>query len=274
VHELGSGKVTIKAFPALIDKGESVDLCLLDTEYKARLATRNGVVRLLMLASKQQMRYLQKELLQDPGRLIQLNSLGKREDLLEQLIKRAYAIAFKLDENLPRDQQAFAILLETYRSEVIDIALKLQDLVYKIVTIRYELIKLLQQKFAGVQDLPVKQDVSQQLEHLVHRNFLQSSPRIQLQQFPRYLQAIMVRLEKYPLQTSRDKEHTKLISQLWQQYSERRQYYDKHEIEHEGLDEYRWLLEEFRVSLFAQGLGTRVPISEKRLQKYWLELIG
>jgi ATP-dependent helicase HrpA len=274
VHELGSGKVTIKAYPALVDKGDSVDLCLLDNEYKARLATRNGVVRLLMFASKQQVRYLQKELLQDPARLIQLSSLGKRDDLLDQLIKRAYAIAFKLDDNLPRDQQAFAELLDKYRTEVIDVATRLQDLVYKIVTLRHEILKLLQQKFSGVQELALMQDVGQQLEHLVHRNFLPTSPWLQMQQFPRYLQAILGRLEKYPMQPTKDQEHTTLMSRLWRQYIERRQYHDKHEIEHEGLDEYRWLLEELRVSLFAQALGTRVPVSEKRLQKYWLDLVG
>ncbi|MES2624195.1 MAG: ATP-dependent RNA helicase HrpA [Pseudomonadota bacterium] len=274
VQDIGTGKVPIKAYPALIDKGESVDLVLLDTEYKARLATLNGVVRLFMLASKQQVRYLQKELLQDPARLIQLSSLGKRDLLLDQLIRRAYAIAFKIDEKLPRNQHAFAAALDTHRADVVDVATKLQDLLYKIVMLRHEILKLLQQKFSGPPELLLKQDVALQLEHLIHGNFLQTSPWLQLQQYPRYLQAILARFEKYPMQAAKDKEHTRVISRLWQQYHERRQYFEKHEMAHEGLDEYRWLLEEFRVSLFAQALGTRVPVSEKRLQKYWLELVG
>jgi ATP-dependent helicase HrpA len=274
VYEVGSGKVTIKAYPALIDRGDSVDICLLDTEYKARLATKNGVVRLLMLNSKQQVRYLQKELLQDPARLVQLRSLGRREDLLEQLIRSAYAIAYELDERLPREQQTFASLMETRRSEVINVALKLQDLVYRIAALMHEANKLLQQKFSGMQDISLKQDVSSQLESLLHKNFLVATSYLQLQQFPRYLQAVLSRLEKYPLQVSKDQHNSKLVAQFWQQYSERRQYYDKHEMVHEGLDDWRWLLEEFRVSLFAQALGTRVPVSEKRLQKYWLDLQG
>jgi ATP-dependent helicase HrpA len=272
IQELGNGKVTIKAYPALVDRGESVDICLLDTEYKARLATKGGVVRLLMLNSKQQVRYLQKELLQDPARLIQLRSLGKREDLLDQLIRSAYAIAFRLDENLPRAEQAFTSLAEAHRAEVIEVALKLQDLVYKIACLMHEATKLLRQKFSGMQHMMLSQDVNGQLEHLLHRNFLVATPWVQLQQFPRYLQAVLGRLEKYPMQVSKDQQNSKLVAQLWQQYSERRQYYDKHEIEHEGLDAWRWLLEEYRVSLFAQGLGTRVPVSEKRLQKSWLDL--
>jgi ATP-dependent helicase HrpA len=95
-----------------------------------------------------------------------------------------------------------------------------------------------------------------------------------MQQIPRYLQAIVIRLEKYPLQVARDQADTMLISRFWQKYLQQKKYSTKHEIEDEGLDEYRWLLEELRVSLFAQALGTRVPVSEKRLQKYWLDLAG
>jgi ATP-dependent helicase HrpA len=116
--------------------------------------------------------------------------------------------------------------------------------------------------------------VTNQLEQLVHQDFLQNSPWLHMQQIPRYLQAIVIRLEKYPLQVARDQADTVLISRFWQQYLQQKQYSTKHEIEDEGLDEYRWLLEELRVSLFAQALGTRVPVSEKRLQKYWLDLAG
>ncbi len=274
VHEIGGGKIVVKAYPALLDTGTSVDLCLLDTEYKARLVTASGVGRLLMLASKQQVRYLQKTLLQVPAKLVQINSLGARDSLLEQLINRCYVIAFKLDQAVPRDQHTFELLLEQGRAEVVSVATRLEELVYHIVTMRHDILKQLDKSFSGLREVSIKQDVTNQLEQLVHQDFLQNSPWLHMQQIPRYLQAIVIRLEKYPLQVARDQADTVLISRFWQQYLQQKQYSTKHEIEDEGLDEYRWLLEELRVSLFAQALGTRVPVSEKRLQKYWLDLAG
>ncbi|MDY6981563.1 MAG: DUF3418 domain-containing protein, partial [Pseudomonadota bacterium] len=93
-----------------------------------------------------------------------------------------------------------------------------------------------------------------------------------LQQLPRYLQALRIRLEKYGLQVAKDREATRLLERLWTQYAERRAWNERHEIVDERLDAYRWLLEELRVSLFAQALGTRVPVSEKRLERAWHEL--
>jgi ATP-dependent helicase HrpA len=273
-QELGAGAVKVKAYPALVDKGDSVDLCLLDSEYRARLATTDGVIRLLMLASRQQVKYLQKELLQDPSRVPRLRNLAPREQLLEQLIRRAYYVAFGLDAGVPRTAAAFASLLEKGRPEVLGVANKMQDLFYRIVDEWFALRKELERKvYATPAAQPLKEDVQRQLDNLVGPDFLQHTPWEQLQQMPRFLQALGIRLEKYPLQVAKDKDATLLLDRLWNQYTERRAWYERHEVLDEGLDQYRWLLEEFRVSLFAQALGTRVPVSEKRLERAWQELL-
>ncbi len=273
-QELGVGAVKIKAYPALVDKGESVDLCLLDSEYRARLATTNGVVRLLMLASKQQGRYLQKELLQDPARVPKLRPLAPREVLLAQLALRTYYLAFGLEAGVPRTSAAFASLLEKGRSEVLGVAYKLQELFYRIVDEWFALRKELERKvYAGPETVLLREDVHQQMATLVPPDFLLVTPWLQLQQMPRYLQALKSRLEKYPAQVGKDQEATRLLTRLWQQYAERRLWCERHEVLDEGLDEYRWLLEELRVSLFAQALGTRVPVSAKRLERLWQDLL-
>ncbi len=273
-QEIGAGAVTIKAYPALVDKGESVDLCLLDSEYRARLATTDGVIRLLMLASKQQVRYLQKELLQDPARVPRLRHLAPREDLLAQLTRRAYYVAFDLQATVPRTGAAFAGLLDKGRAEVLGVAYKMQELFYRIVDEWFALRKELERKaYAGPAEAPLREDVQGQLDVLVAPDFLKNTPWEQLQQLPRYLQALRIRLEKYPLQVGKDREATQLLTRLWKQYAERRAYCERHELLDERLDDYRWLLEEFRVSLFAQALGTRVPVSEKRLERAWQDLL-
>jgi ATP-dependent helicase HrpA len=153
------------------------------------------------------------------------------------------------------------------------VAYKVQELCYRIIDTWFALQKQLQKGYDGPRDLLLRQDAQQQLDQLVHPAFLQTTPWLQLQQLPRFLEALRIRLEKYPLQVGRDQEATRLLTRLWQQYQERRQYCERHELVDEGLDEYRWLLEELRVSLFAQALGTRVPVSEKRLQRRWQELL-
>ena len=273
-YELGDGKLRLKSYPALVDRGESVDLVLLDSAYKARLASIAGVTRLFMLQNRQQLRYLQKELLQKPQQLHAVQMLGKREQVLDWLIQRIYCIAFEVEESLPRTQKAFMERCEAKRNTVLAVAMQVEAILYQILQAWHELLKRLQHKpYGGPQALSLQQDVRNQLAMLFPDQFLLRTPWLQLQQIPRYLKGVDQRLDKYPLQGAKDLAWTRVLEQLWQQYLQRRQYCERHEIEEEALDEYRWLLEELRISLFAQTLGTRVPVSEKRLQKFWQEQV-
>ena len=274
VTEVKADRLRVKAWPALQDRGDSVDLVLLDSEYRARLCSIGGITRLLMLASKQQVRYLEKHLLQNPVHLHALRSLGPRDALLQQLISRAYVIAFRLDVALPRSESAFKALLEQSKPGVVGVADSLEALLCRILAQRLALQQRLQRGFAAPADLLFRQDVQQQLDTLVAPDFLQRTPWLQLQQLPRFLQAIELRMEKYGTQKARDEQTTRQLQLLWQRYAERKAWCDRHERADEALDEYRWLLEELRVSLFAQSLGTRIPVSEKRLAKFWQENIA
>jgi len=233
-----------------------------------------GVSRLFMLQSRQQLRYLQKDLLQDASKLHALQQLGKRDEVLDQLIQRAYCIAFRVEAELPRSREQFEQRLLQCRSEVLTVAISLQELLYKVLQRWHELRKRLQHKaFTAASALALQEDVQAQLQQLVFPGFLLTTPWLHLQQLPRYLEAVQQRLDKYPTQVARDQEWTRLLARLWQQYSQRQQYCAGREIRDEALDEYRWLLEELRVSLFAQALGTRMPVSEKRLEKFWQDQV-
>ncbi|MDR0779846.1 MAG: ATP-dependent RNA helicase HrpA [Pseudomonadales bacterium] len=268
-RELGRGSLRITAYPALVDHGDSVALKLFDSDYRARCATPLGIARLAIFACHQQVRYLRKELLQDPRRLPQLASLGPREQVLDHLLLRAYTLALGLDDEVPRSAEAFNSLLEANRAKVIDVAQALQKLLYQILERRHALLQTLAQRCNTLQHLPLKQDVEAQLARLIAPGFLLETPEQQLRHYPRYLHAIEQRLEKFPLQMTKDQAWTHLIQEFEQRYQERRDHCVRHEQLNRNLDEFRWLLEEFRVSLFAQQLGTRVPVSEKRLRKAW-----
>lgn len=135
----------------------------------------------------------------------------------------------------------------------------------------------LQKRFKGKIDLSqavALNDIKQQLGNLVYPGFVRETPGVWFKELPRYLKAVELRLEKLGSQVQKDRVWSGELANLWAQYKARA---DKHAQEgkrDEQLTVYRWWLEEYRVSLFAQQLGTKVPISDKRLSKQWSQVEG
>jgi ATP-dependent helicase HrpA len=108
-------------------------------------------------------------------------------------------------------------------------------------------------------------------EHLVHPGFFARTPWEHLADLPRYLRGYAKRLEKYRGGADRDERHSQTVQALWQNYEARASVDADAGRRDPRLEEYRWLIEELRVSLFAQELRTPFPVSAKRLQKFWNE---
>jgi ATP-dependent helicase HrpA len=115
-------------------------------------------------------------------------------------------------------------------------------------------------------------DIQQQLAYLFPKNFITVIDREWLEQYPRYLMGINKRVEKSKTNLTRDRQLKIEFSRLWDEYIKRQKLLQKQHIDSEQLTHYRWMLEEYRISLFAQELKTRFPVSDKRLRKYWNEL--
>ena len=122
--------------------------------------------------------------------------------------------------------------------------------------------------------LDMASDIQSQLNHLFPENFITNINQQWLQQYPRYLTGIKKRYEKSQSNALRDRQLRIEFSRLWDEYFKRHESLVKQHIDSEELNHYRWMLEEYRVSLFAQELKTKFPISEKRLKKYWNDLTG
>jgi ATP-dependent helicase HrpA len=116
-------------------------------------------------------------------------------------------------------------------------------------------------------------DVRAQLARLVYKGFLSSTPWERLHDLSRYLKAAQVRLDKYPKDPERDAKHAASIAGMWKRYEERAVKLKKAGESDPRLEEFRWRLEELRVSLFAQELKTPYPVSFKRLDKLWAEIV-
>ncbi|MGK5056878.1 ATP-dependent RNA helicase HrpA [Janthinobacterium sp. LB2P49] len=261
--EIVQGKLTLIGFPALVDKGTHCDLEVFDDPTLAARTHKVGLRRLFALQMKEQIKYVEKSIpgLQQMG--MQFMALGSQEELREQIINKALDIAC-LQEPLPLDAASFAKRQAEGKSRLVLLVNEIARLLSQVLTEFHGLPKRLQ-------NIPTAaaSDIQSQLQGLVHKRFLTENEYTQLAHFPRYLKAINVRLEKLRADPARD---TKLMAE-WQSAAAPylRQAKDRQAGKNTDpkLVDFRWMLEELRVSLFAQELRTPMPVSAKRLQKVW-----
>lgn len=272
IHEINHGGIMLLTYPALVDEIESVALTLCDNLPLAKQETAWGIVRLFMLNSSQQVKYLKKLLLNDRQQNLLLSHFGSKDEIQQQLIRAAYRQCFLTGEHLPRTEQEFDGLYEDNRGELISVAEKLEAKLYEILQHYHHINKLLKQ-FATEANRSIYNDIETQLEELLHADFIVDTPKDNFFDISRYLAAIEERLEKYPRQIEKDKEWTKILQYYYSLYSQQYESLVKQNLVSQELERFYWLLEEYRVSLFAQSMGTREPVSEKRLKKFWQEKV-
>jgi ATP-dependent helicase HrpA len=198
---------------------------------------------------------------------MQFMAMGSQEELREQIINKALDIAC-LQDPLPTDAASFNKRKDEGKSRLTLLVNEIARLLSQVLTEFHGLPKKLQ----GIQPAAAA-DMQAQLQGLVNKRFLSENDYTQLAHFPRYLKAMNVRLEKLRADPSRD---AKLMAE-WQQAAQPYLRLTKDRQAGKNTDpklvEFRWMLEELRVSLFAQELRTPMPISAKRLQKVWESML-
>jgi ATP-dependent helicase HrpA len=269
IHVRRSGQ-TLEAYPAVVDEGESVALRLMDTKEAAEAATRKGIRRLLWLALKEQMRQLEKNLPHFNALALQARSVMSPEALRTDLLTAIADRAFLGEDPLPRNERDFVRQRERARTRLPAVSQGLLRLAAEI----FAEYHALTQRLGGRLPAPLVQDVRMQLAHLIHKHLFTETPWEQLGHLPRYLKAIGQRLDKYPGNGERDGRHASALMSWWQRYEERLAAQRKAGRVDPRLLAFRWMLEEMRVSLWAQGLRTPYPVSWKRLEKAWQEITG
>ena len=273
--EIRKGSQTLIGFPALIDLGDAVTIEVFDEPALAVAKHRAGLRRLFSLQIKDALKYLEKNLpdLQKTatafmlvGRTADNSGGGTLEELREQIIEVALDRAFLLDP-LPTHEAEFKKRIDDGRGRLTLIASEVARLAGGIL-IEYAVAQRKIKDTKNASDAAA--DAAQQLQRLVPKRFLTATPYTQLQHFSRYLKAITQRLEKWradPLRdTSRMTELRPHEQRYWRLVAERKGAADAR------MQEFRWLLEELRVSFFAQELRTPQPVSVKRLDKAWAQI--
>ncbi|MGE5865486.1 MAG: ATP-dependent RNA helicase HrpA [Rhizobacter sp.] len=264
--EVRRGNQVLVGFPALIDRGQHVVVEVFDEPDVAAARHRAGLRRLVALQIRDALKYLEKNIpdLQKMAALYM--SIGTLDELREQIIELALDRAFLADP-LPTDAASFKRRLDEGRGRLTLIA---NEVARSIGTVLAEHAAASRKLKDARAPKEVQDDVAAHLARLVSKRFVTATPWPQLAHLPRYLKGITMRLDKWRADPARDAARLAELRPLEQRYL--RLVADRRGVHDARLEEFRWLLEELRVSLFAQELRTPQPVSVKRLEKTWAQL--
>ncbi len=264
--EISKGGQTLIGFPALVDVQDAVTIEVFDEPDVAASKNRAGLRRLFALQIKDALKYLEKNIPDLQKMAVAYMPLGTADELKTQIIDVALDRAFLLDP-LPNDEATFKRRIEEGRGRLTLIANEVARLAG---TILLE-FGAATRKIKDTKNAPdATADCTQQLQRLMPKNFMAATPWPQLQHCARYLKAVTLRLDKYRADPARDAQRLAELKpqeqRYWRLVAERKGAQDARMLE------FRWLLEELRVSFFAQELRTPQPVSIKRLEKAWGQL--
>ena len=261
--ELRKGRDTLIGYPALVDAGDAVELQVFDDPASARARMRDGLRRLFILALREPLRFFERNLPEAQRLGLLYTPFGSADDLRSDLVDALIECAC-MSTPWPADAQSFADRLAEARPRLNLIGQEIARTTLAVLTEHQAVTRKLAQARSFPQALA---DVEQQLDALLPRRFVSRTPAAQLGHLSRYLKAITMRLEKLRTDSARDAQKLAELAPLQSSY--RRLLAQRKGEPDARLEEFRWLLEELRVSLFAQELRTPMPVSVKRLQKAW-----
>lgn len=269
--QLPRGGISIRAYPALVDKQTSVALQVLDNPLQALDLTQRGITRLIFLALNQTVKYLQKELLKGQEVALTLAGIGNRDQVADDLIMAAIKqLALADQQQLPRSHAAFEAAVYLVKDKLILQAQELASQLIASLKLLVEIKKQLKQQKNMLMLAFTISDINHQLTQLFYPGLVYKTPAQWLHQYPKYMRGIQQRLEKAALNPQKDKLQLAEVAPHWQRLVDYLAKEGDYRLaQNSELLDYRWWIEELRISLFAQTLKTQVPVSDKRLDKQW-----
>lgn len=269
-HKVAGMEMTV--YPALVDTGGEVQEGRFSTLQQADQEHRRALQRLLLQQVVEPAKYLRSRLPGLTEMALLYRDLGRIEALTEDIllasVDRCMLQGLKV---LPRDAEAVAGIAEAKRAELVPVAEHLAKTVLLILQRWHEIKKRLKGR-VDLSMVVALNDIKAQLAGLLYAGFVRDTPSNWLQEYPRYLKAIEQRLEKLPSQVQQDRVWTIELTGYMEKLKKRQEKHAQEGKFDQQLVLYRWMLEEYRVSLFAQQLGTKVPVSDKRLSRQWSQV--
>ena len=259
---VGDGETRALVYPVLVDRGNSVDLLIHATPRRRAALDRDGYTRLALLVESRTVRHLRREAERDPTLALHYAPLGSPAELVEAMLSASFWFACFEGHGLPVTKAAFEQRLAIGRTSAMPILLEILEHARDILGKRLEVARgiegLTSPAFASSRN-----DLRGQLDHLVARDFLRTTPRSRLADLPRYLDGMLYRIGNLHGRVERDLAGIEKVA-VWERRSAVLS--EASEVGHGAAAELRFLVQEYRIATFSQHLGTREKVSAKRLQ--------
>ena len=272
--DLKRGRVTVKAYPALVgeEKARTADIKLFDNPREAAVSHFHGLCLLALNETGQTAKYARKQLLAGNDIGLTLVNLGGREqvanDMLLASVRRACFDGELTANDL--DKSTFFARVNGGKAEIVVMASEYEAVLLQCCKLVLEIKKQVKYSKNALAMALTFGDVQRQIDQIFQPHVLFNTPWRWVEQFPRYLDAALVRLQKAAQKPQADRTGMSILDDAWRKHEDRYARLGQAEyLLSEQWQDYRWMLEELRVSLFAQSLKTLVPVSEKRLKKHW-----
>lgn len=250
-----------KVFPALVDHGDSVGVELLDSQHSAVSSHAKGLRRLVRITLAKEIKYLRRNLSGIETMCLQYSGLGSCEELKNDIVDAAVDRCFYSDNTDIRSRKAFNLRLSQNRNALAGVSYEISECLGMILKQYYALRKVLLNNNNGIPK-EVCKDIETQLEGLVFEGFVVKTPNQWLLHLPRFLNGIDMRLQKLSSDFRSDEPRLARLTPLLATYADLSK---QKKVNRDALENLRWMLEEYRVSLFAQQLKTSMPISQQRI---------
>ena len=254
----------VKAFPAIVDEKDAVGIKLFETEFEQAVAMQQGLRRLLLLNVPSPIKYLHEKLPNKAKLGLYFTPFGRVLDLIDDCIACAVDKLIADFGGFIWDEAGFEKLRDFVRENLNEVTVDIAQKVEQILSLNHAL----NQRLKGKMDFTMAfalSDIKSQLADLIYQGFVQKSGYYRLPDLLRYLQAIGKRLDKLTQDTNRDRAAMLRVEQVQQAYQQLLAKLPKSKPISDEVAEIRYMIEELRVSLFAQQLGTNYPISDKRI---------
>ncbi len=257
----GGGGIT--SFPALVDYSDSVAIELFESQQEADFYHPSGVARLMMFRLRDTVRYMTKNLPGIDRSALAYASIGSKADLVDDLLMATLIDA--IGKPAPREKEDFDHRLEALRPRFLSLANERAEILGKILEAWRKARSVLEEaQLPG----PQREDIGEQMDYLIYEGFLRATPADAFVRLPAYFQAIVKRIEKYP--NAQDDRSLPVLRELWQQWLE---FESDQQGDAKQRERIRWMIEEWRINLFAQPMKTRFPVSEKKIRVALEELV-
>lgn len=255
---------SVKAFPAIVDEKDAVGIKLFETEFEQAVAMQQGLRRLLLLNVPSPIKYLHEKLPNKAKLGLYFTPFGRVLDLIDDCIACAVDKLIADFGGFIWDEAGFEKLRDFVRENLNEVTVDIAQKVEQILSLNHAL----NQRLKGKMDFTMAfafSDIKAQLAGLIYPGFVQKSGYDRLPDLQRYLQAVDKRIDKLAQDVNRDRAAMLRVEQVQQAYQQLLAKLPKSKPISDEIAEIRYMIEELRVSLFAQQLGTKYQVSDKRI---------